>query len=169
MPPITYCINDMPAFSAAFGSFHVKSSSTSFVYSLMTARGLPFFLTITFLCSTTLTVSSLSVRWYTDQRYWSMQTSATGHSSRVSVELTGSLTSVYTGSGLLTAAICVGGVSGTRMSGVLAVAICTRGVSGASEGSGNTASTIASASPDPFVPVTAAAAVTASALDTPAL
>src|SRR5271169_1246734 len=31
MPPITYSNNDMLDFSAAFGSFHVKSSSTSFV------------------------------------------------------------------------------------------------------------------------------------------
>src|SRR5271155_3222813 len=93
MPPITYSNNDMLDFSAAFGSFHVKSSSTSFVNSLMTVCGLPFILTVTFRRSTILTVSCLSVRWYTDHKYWSMQTSRTTHSSRVSVELTAPLAS----------------------------------------------------------------------------
>src|SRR6476620_10930013 len=99
MPPITYSINDMPAFSAAFGSFQAKSSSTSLVISLTTVCGLPSVLTITFVRSTTLVVSSLGARWYTDHRYWSMQVSDVGHSSRVSVEVTASLPS--------------GGVSGT--------------------------------------------------------
>src|ERR1700738_818019 len=102
----------MPAFSAAFGSFHVKSSSTSFVKLLVTVRVLPFFLTVTFLCSCTLMVSSLGVRWYTDHRYWSMQMSATRHSSRVSMERTASWASFLPGSGVLAVAICTGGVSG---------------------------------------------------------
>src|SRR6516164_6552211 len=115
MPPITYSINDMPALSAAFGSFHVKSSSRSFVNSWITVRGLPLILTITFFRSTTLTVSCLGVRWYTDHRYWSMQTSGTRHSSSVSLELTTSLVSVCTGSEVLTVAICPGGVSGASI------------------------------------------------------
>src|SRR6516225_4532047 len=159
MPPITYSINDMPALSAAFGSFHVKSSSRSFVNSWITVRGLPLILTITFFRSTTLTVSCLGVRWYTDHRYWSMQTSGTRHSSSVSLELTASSVSVCTGSEVLTVAICPGGVSGATIceesgndlsrvsvaltaslssvwtgSGVRAVAICAGGVSGASIG-----------------------------------
>src|SRR6516225_10075090 len=93
MPPITYSINDMPAFSAAFGSFQVKSLSTSLVNSLTTVCGLPSVLTITFVRSTTLVVSSLGARWYTDHRYWSMQASDIRHSSRVSVEVTASLPS----------------------------------------------------------------------------
>src|SRR6476659_660862 len=85
MPPITYYINDMPAFSAAFGSFHVKSLSTSLVNSLTTVCGLPSVLTMTFVRSTTLVVSSLGARWYTDHRYWSMQASDVRHSSRASL------------------------------------------------------------------------------------
>src|SRR5215813_4338979 len=75
MPPITYSINDMPAFSAALGSFHVKSSSTSVVNSLTMVRGLPSTLIVTFLRSTILTVSCLGARWYIDHKYWSTQTS----------------------------------------------------------------------------------------------
>src|SRR6516164_5166583 len=169
MPPITYSINDMPALSAAFGSFHVKSSSRSFVNSWITVRGLPLILTITFFRSTTLTVSCLGVRWYTDHRYWSMQTSGTRHSSSVSLELTASLVSVCTGSEALTVAICPGGVSGASIceesgndlsrvsvaltaslasvctgSGVRTAAICAGGVSGASvcEESGNDSSRV---------------------------
>src|SRR5215831_19831444 len=93
MPPITYSINDMPAFSAAFGSFQAKSLSTSLVNSLTTVCGLPSVLTITFVRSTTLVVSSLGARWYTDHRYWSMQASDVRHSSRVSAEVTASLPS----------------------------------------------------------------------------
>jgi hypothetical protein len=50
---------------------------------LMTVRGLPPTLMITFLRSTILTVSCLGARWYTDHRYWSTQTSRVRHSSRV--------------------------------------------------------------------------------------
>src|SRR6266480_2482616 len=99
-------MSDMPAFSAAFGSFHVKSSSTSFIIVLKTVRVLPFFLTVTFICSDTLMVSTFGARWYTDQRYWSMQVSATRHSSAVSMELTGSLAWPCTGSGVLVDATC---------------------------------------------------------------
>src|ERR1700730_3669353 len=136
MPLITYSINDMPTFSAALGSFHVKSSSTSVVNSLMTVRDLPSTFTVTFRCSTTLIVSCLGARWYTDQRYSSMQISRAKHSSRVSVEVTASfpsasvssasaceesgndsalntpLKSPCTTSSALTAAICTGRVSG---------------------------------------------------------
>src|SRR6476620_8579457 len=87
MPPITYSINDMPAFSAALGSFQVKSSSTSVVNSLMTVRDLPSTLTVTCLRSITLMVSSLGARWYTDHRYSSMQMSRAKHSSRDWVEV----------------------------------------------------------------------------------
>src|SRR5216683_2243589 len=55
----------MPAFCAAFGSFHVKSSSTSFIIVLMTIRVLPFFLTVTFIRSGTLMVSTFGARWWT--------------------------------------------------------------------------------------------------------
>ncbi len=80
----------MPAFCAAFGSFHVKSSSTSFIIALMTVRVLPFFLTVTVICAGTLMVSTFGARWYTAQRYRSMQISATRHSSGVSMELAAS-------------------------------------------------------------------------------
>src|SRR5919197_1319025 len=74
----------MPAFCAAIGSFHVKSPTTYFVMVLMTVRGLPFFLTVTLIRSRTLIVSTLGVRSYSDQRYSSMQISATRHSLGVS-------------------------------------------------------------------------------------
>src|SRR5207249_115315 len=102
----------MPAFSAAFGSFHVKSSSTSLIIVLMTVRVFPLRLTVTFLRSGTLMVSSFGARWYTDQRYWSMQLSATKHSSGVSAELTASFASPSTGSAVFADATCVEGVSG---------------------------------------------------------
>src|SRR5829696_6080560 len=67
----------MPAFSAAVGSFHVKSATTYFVMVFITVRVLPFFLTVVLIRSDTLLVSTFSVRSYTDQRYSSMQVSAT--------------------------------------------------------------------------------------------
>src|SRR6266699_6059437 len=103
-------MSDMPAFSAAFGSFHVKSSSTSFIIVLMTVRVLPFFLTVTFIGFGTLMVSTFGARWYTDQRYRSMQVSATRHSSGVSTELTASFAWSCTGSGVLADATCTAGV-----------------------------------------------------------
>src|SRR5437016_1016547 len=84
-------MSDMPAFCAALGSFHVKSSSTSFTTVLVTVCVLPFFLTVTFICFDTLMVSVFGVRWYTDQRYWSIQVSAPRHSSAAPKELPGSL------------------------------------------------------------------------------
>src|ERR1700730_14972077 len=120
-------MSDMPAFCDAFGSFHVKSSSTSFMIVLMTVRVLPFFLTAIFILSGTLMVSTFGARWYTDQRYWSMQISATEHLSAVSTELTASFASPCTESGMLRAATCTDGVSGRRIGG----------------GSGKAASTIA--------------------------
>src|SRR5215510_1297084 len=94
----------MPAFCAAFGSFHLKSSVMNFVRVLTTVRVLPLFLTFTLTRSSTLTVSTFGVRSYSDQRYWSMQTSAPGHASRAS-ELTAGLAASCTGSVGLTAAV----------------------------------------------------------------
>src|SRR5215203_132373 len=74
----------MPALCAAIGSFHVKSARTYLVMALMTIRVLPFFLTVVLIFSVILFVSILGVRSYSDQRYWSMQISATRHSSGVS-------------------------------------------------------------------------------------
>src|SRR5438876_10967912 len=105
-------MSDILAFCAAVGSFHVKSSSTSFMMVLMTVRVLPFFLTVTFMRSGTLMVSTLGARWYTDQRYRSMQVSATRHSSGVSTELIACVARPCTGSGVLADATCPDGVSG---------------------------------------------------------
>src|SRR5262249_47323346 len=80
----------MPAFCAAFGSFHPKSSVTYFVRVLSTVRDLPLFLTFTLIRSSTLTVSTFGVPSSSDQRYWSMQASGSGHASRAS-ELTAGL------------------------------------------------------------------------------
>src|SRR5215831_1702426 len=98
----------MPAFCAAFGSFHPKSSVTYFVRVLTTVRVLPLFLTFTLICSSTLMVSTFGVRSYSDQRYWSMQTSGSGHTSRAS-ELTAGLATFCTGSVGLIAANSTGG------------------------------------------------------------
>src|SRR6516165_4303175 len=106
----------MPAFCAAFGSFHPKSSLTYLVRVLTTVRVLPFFLTFTLICSSTLTVSTFGVRSYSDQRYWSMQTSGSGHVSRAS-ELTAGLAAFCTGSVGITAANCTGGVAGCGIGG----------------------------------------------------
>src|SRR5262245_41318734 len=84
MPPITYCATDMPAFSAASGSFHVTFSFTNFVTVFVTVRLLPFFLTVVLIFSSTLMVSTLGARSYTDQRYWSMHASLRTHSSEAS-------------------------------------------------------------------------------------
>src|SRR6516225_2502685 len=88
MPPITYWATDMPAFSEACGSFHVKSSFTSFVTVFVTVRVLPFVLTVVLVCSSTLMVSTLGARSYTDQRYWSMHASLRTHASEASSGLT---------------------------------------------------------------------------------
>src|SRR5258706_11809237 len=87
-----------------------------------------------------------------------MQISATRHSSRISTELTVSLTSFGTGSSVLAVATCTGGVLGGS--------ICDE--------SGNAASTIDSGSSEVAVvpvavPVTDLAAVATSALGTAAL
>src|ERR1700692_2244222 len=104
-------MSDMPAFCAAFGSFQVKSSSTSFTIVLITVRVLPFVLRVTFIRSDTLMVSTFGARWYTDQRYRSMQISATRHSSGVSTELSASFVQPCTASGVLADATCTDGVS----------------------------------------------------------
>src|SRR6201984_1747885 len=102
----------MPAFSAAFGSFHPKSLVTYFVRVLTTVRVLPLFLTFTLIRSSTLTVSTFGVRSYSDQRYWSMQTAASGHVSRAS-EFAAVLAAFGAGSVDLTAANSTGaGVGG---------------------------------------------------------
>src|SRR6516162_5310865 len=106
----------MPAFCAAFGSFHPKSSLTYLVRVLTTVRVLPFFLTFTLICSSTLTVSTFGVRSYSDQRYWSMQTSGSGHASRAS-EVTVGLVAFCTGSVGLIAANSTGGVAGCGIGG----------------------------------------------------
>src|SRR5215469_10224639 len=106
----------MPAFCAAFESFHPKSSVTYFVRVLTTVRVLPLFLTFTLVRSSTLMVSIFGVRSYSDQRYWSMQTSGSAHPSRAS-ELTAGLAAFCTGSGGLTAVNSMGGVVGCGIGG----------------------------------------------------
>src|SRR6516165_7418732 len=101
----------MPAFCAAFGSFHPKSSVTYFVRVLTTLRVLPLFLTFTLIRSSTSLVSTFGVRSYRDQRYWSMHTSGSEHPSRAS-ELTAGLAAFCTGSVGLAAANSTGGVAG---------------------------------------------------------
>ena len=78
----------MPAFSAASGSFHVKSSFTNLVTVFVTVRLLPFFSTVTLIRSSTLIVSTFGARSYTDQRYWSIHSSVRTHSSEASSGLT---------------------------------------------------------------------------------
>src|SRR6516164_5974925 len=104
----------MPAFCAAFGSFHPKSSVMYFVRVLTTVRVLPFFLTLTLIRSSTLTVSTFGVRSYSDQRYWSMQTSGSGHASSTS---TAGLAAFCTGSIGLVAANSTGDVAGCGIGG----------------------------------------------------
>src|SRR6266516_3951544 len=96
-------MRDMPAFCAAFGSFHVKSSLTIFITILLTVRVLPFFLIVTLIRSGTLMISSFGARWYTDHRYRSMQISDTRHSSGVSAEFNAALPP-GTGSGVFAVA-----------------------------------------------------------------
>src|SRR6516165_6996277 len=106
----------MPAFCAAFGSFHPKSSVTYFVRVLTTVRVLPLFLTFTLIRSSTLMVSTFGVRSYRDQWYWSMHTSDSGHPSRAS-ELTAGLAASCTGSVGLAAANSMGGAAGCGIGG----------------------------------------------------
>src|SRR5262245_62930780 len=103
----------MPAFSAACGSFHVKSSFTSFVIVFVTVRLLPFFLTVALICSCTLIVSTFRARSYTDQRYWSMHSSLRTHSSEASSGLT----------------FTSGSTSGTFMAGPKRVALASASAS----------------------------------------
>src|SRR5262249_27947258 len=83
---------------------------------LTTVRVLPLFLTFPLICSSTLTVSTFGVRSYSDQRYWSMQTSGSGHASRAS-ELRAGLAAFCTGSVGLAAANSAGGVAGCGIGG----------------------------------------------------
>src|SRR5262245_26674560 len=96
----------MPALCAATGSFHVKSATTCFVMVLIVVRALPFFLTVSLICSATLFVSILGVRSYSDQRYSSMQISGTRHSSGVSTGRTAVLGYAFTRSEVDTDASC---------------------------------------------------------------
>src|SRR5262245_65716726 len=88
----------MPVFSAAIGSFHVKSAATCFVMVLVMVRVLPFLLMVSLIRSVTLLVSVLGVRSYSDQRYSSMQISATRHSSGVSTGRAAGFAYSFTGS-----------------------------------------------------------------------
>src|SRR5215469_12253217 len=106
----------MPAFCAAFGSFHPKSSVMYFVSVLTTVRVLPLLLTFTLIRSSTLMVSTFGVRSYSDQRYRSTQTSGSGHASRAS-ELTAGLAAFCTGSVELAAANSTGGAAGCGIGG----------------------------------------------------
>src|SRR5262249_14472435 len=106
----------MPAFCAALGSFHPKSAEMCFVRVLTTVRVLRLFVTFTLLCSSALTVAAFGVRSYSDQRYWSMQTSGSGHASGAS-ELTAGLAAFCAGSVGLTAADTTGGVAGCGSGG----------------------------------------------------
>src|SRR6516225_11617415 len=106
----------MPAFCAAFGSFHPKPSVTYFVRVLTTVRVLPLLLTFTLIRSSTLMVSTFGVRSYSDQRYWSVQSSDSEHASRAS-ELTAGLTAFCTASVGLAAATSTGGVAGCGIGG----------------------------------------------------
>src|SRR3981189_272157 len=99
-------MGSMPARCAAAGSFHVKSDTTYFVTVWVTVRVLPFFLTLTLIRSDTLIVSILVVRSYSDQRYSSMQMSAT-HSRGDSIERTGGFGPSSTGSEVGTDASCM--------------------------------------------------------------
>src|SRR5262245_43618278 len=107
IPPITYCATDMPAFSAASGSFHVKSSFTNLVTVFVTVRLLPSFSTFTLIRSSTLIVSTFDARSYTDQRYWSIHSSVRMHSSEAASGLT----------------FASGSASGTLMTGSTTVAL----------------------------------------------
>src|SRR6202040_1445130 len=106
----------MPAFCAAFGSFHPKSSVMYFVRVLTTVRVLPLILSFTLIRSSTLMVSTFGVRSYSDQMYWSMQTSRSGHPLRAS-ELAAGLAAFCTGSVGLTAANSTDGVAGCGIGG----------------------------------------------------
>src|SRR5512132_2139570 len=83
---------------------------------LTTVRVLPLFLTFTLIRSSTLTVSTFGVRSYSDQRYWSMQTSGSWHASRAS-ELMAGLAAFCTGSVGLTAANSTGTAAGRGIGG----------------------------------------------------
>src|SRR5437764_9955043 len=106
----------MPAFFAAFGSFQPKSSVMYFVRVLATVFVWPLFLTFTLIRSSTLTVSTFGVRSYSDQRYWSMQTSGSGHASRAS-GFTAGLAAFCTGSVGLVAANSTSDVPGCGIGG----------------------------------------------------
>src|SRR6266542_2755535 len=96
----------MLALCAAIGSFHVKSPTTYFVMVFMTVRVLPFFLTVTLIRSGTFIVSTLGVCSYSDQRYSSMQISATRHSLGVSTGRTAGFRYSFPGSDVNRDASC---------------------------------------------------------------
>src|SRR6266498_2970410 len=96
----------MLALCAAIGSFHVKSPTTYFVMVTMTVRVLPFFLSVTLIRSGTFIVSTLGVPSYSDQRYSSMQISATRHSLGVSTGRTAGFRYSFPGSDVNRDASC---------------------------------------------------------------
>ena len=79
---------------------------------LVTVRLLPFFFTGTLIRSVTLFVSSLGVRSYSDQRYSSMQMSATRHSLGVSTERTAGFGYSFAGSDVNREVSCAGAWGG---------------------------------------------------------
>src|SRR5262245_61073186 len=96
----------MPALCAAIGSFHVKSPTTCLVMVFVMVRVLPFFSTVSLICSVTLFVSILGVLSYSDQRYSSIQISSTRHSSVVSAGRTDGFGSSFAGSDVDSDASC---------------------------------------------------------------
>src|SRR5215471_19136600 len=99
----------MLALCAAAGSFHVKSPKTNLIMVLVIVRVLPFFLTVSLVCSVILFTSTLGVRSYSDQRYSSMQVSAARHSSGVSTGRAAGFGYSFTGSDVDTDASCTCG------------------------------------------------------------
>src|ERR1700704_5598859 len=124
-------MSDMPARCAAAGSFHVKSDTTYFTTVRVTVRALPFFLTVTLIRSVTLTVSTLGVRWYSDQRYSSMQMSVT-HSRTGPIEPVNGVAPSPTGSKGVTDASCMP-VAGGRFGPASVKAGSAAGASGVEE------------------------------------
>src|SRR5262249_56158776 len=106
------------------GFFLVKASFTYFVTVFVKVRLFPFFLTVVLICSSTLVVSTLGARSYTDQRYWSMHSSLRTHSSEASRGLTftsGSASGTFM-TGSATAAPVFGSVSAVLNSGLASAA-----------------------------------------------
>src|SRR5215211_1271115 len=153
---------------------------TYFVLVLVTVRVLPFFVfTLTLIRSSTLLVSSLGVRSYSDHRYSSMQISATRHSLGVSTKRTAGFGYSFSGSDVNRDASCTrfSGGGGGRASGEGA---STTGAAAAETpartkaGSGGSGSAVTASPTDmaagaPVDAVESAPALAASATDTGAV